>query len=177
MEVAIDMIVANAITWILGNIEVLLFVIALVVAILKLRRARAEHRPVTASYALWGEMIFYVAGIGFIYGGLMHAYNQAMVAPLIGWTPSPFEFELGWMEIALGIVALISLWRGYEMRLAVTIALFVFLWAAAAQHIQQMVVLHNYAPDNTGILLWFNDIVLPAFFVILAWLSRDAERF
>lgn len=170
------MIVANAIKWILENVEILLVVVALVVTILRLRRARAEHRPVTASYVLWGEMLFYVVGIGFIYGGLMHAYNQAMVAPMIGWTPSPFEFELGWMEIALGIVALISLWRGYELRLAVTIVLFVFSWAAAAQHIQQMLAVQNYAPDNTGIVLWFNDIALPAFFVILAWLSRDAER-
>ena len=170
------MILTSAISWILGNAEVVLFVIALIVTIVKVRRAHFARRVVTTSYVLWGEMLFYVIGIGFIYGGLMHAYAQSLVAPTIGWTPSPFEYELGWCEVGVGIVALMSLWRGYELRLATTVITFVFSWAAAAQHISQIATLHNYAPGNAGIILWFDDIALPLFFIILAWLSREAHE-
>ncbi|HVS46389.1 MAG TPA: DUF6790 family protein [Verrucomicrobiae bacterium] len=170
------MTIAAAITWILSNTGVILFVVALIVTIVKVRRAHFARRVVTTSYVLWGEMLFYVLGIGSIYAGLMHAYAQWIVAPSIGWVPSPFEYELGWAEVALGIVALMSLWRGYEFRLATTIVAFVFGWSVAAQHLHEMIYAHNYAPGNAGIILWFGDIAFPLFVVMLAWLSREAHE-
>ena len=115
-------------------------------------------------------------GLGFVYIGIMHAYFGAVVAPTIGWTPSPFEYELGWAEIGLGIVAMVSLWRGYEMRLAATLIFATFSFAAAAQHVDEIVRLHNYAPGNAGLILWWGDIALPIAVLVLAYLSREAHE-
>lgn len=166
--------VRNVITFVLSNIPVWLFIAAIVVTIVKVRHAHFAHRVVTSAYVLWGETLFYALGIGFIYVGFMHAYAQDIVAPSIGWAPSPFEFELGWAEVGLGVVALMALWRGFEFRLASTLIFAIFSFAAAAQHIAEMVNAHNYAPGNAGIVLWFGDIALPIFFLVLAYLSRDA---
>lgn len=166
--------IRNAITLVMSNTPVWLFVIAIVVTIVKVRRAHFAHRVVTPTYVLWGETLFYTLGIGFIYVGFMHAYAQDIVAPSIGWAPSPFEYELGWAEVGLGVVALMALWRGYEFRLASTLIFAIFSFAAAAQHIAEMVNAHNYAPGNAGIILWFGDIAVPIFFLIVAYLSRDA---
>ncbi len=166
--------IRSVVSLILSNTPIWLFVVAIVVTIVKVRRASFAHRVVTPAYVLWGETLFYTLGIGFIYIGFMHAYAQDIVAPSIGWAPSPFEYELGWAEVGLGIVALMSLWRGYEFRLASTLIFAIFSFAAAAQHIAEMIDAHNYAPGNAGIILWFGDIVLPIFFLILAYLSRDA---
>lgn len=168
--------IAAAISWIFANTPVWLFLVAVIVTAVKLRRARFARRVVTASYVLWGEVLFYTLGIGFVYIGVMHAYFGTIVAPTIGWAPSPFEYELGWAEIGLGIVALLSLWRGFEMRLAATLIFATFSFAAAAQHISQMLSAHNFTPGNAGLILWWGDIALPIVLLALAWLSREAQE-
>jgi hypothetical protein len=60
------------------------------------------------------------------------------------------------------------------MRLAATLAFAIFSFGAAAQHIQQMLALHNYNPGNSGLILWFGDIALPLILLFLAFGARDA---
>jgi hypothetical protein len=164
--------IRQAITLVLQNSFIALFVIAVVTTIVKLRRFRLEHRPVSAAYVFWGELLFYNVGVGFVLVGIFHAYFPQITAPAIGWYPSPFEYELGWIEIALGLVALMALWRGYEFRLAASIVFAIFALAAAAGHIQQIQCCHNYAPGNAGLMLWFGDIFVPGVIVALAALCR-----
>jgi len=159
------------------NVGLLLIALALITTAAKVRRNRAAGRAPDLVYILWGELLFYVVGIGYAYTGLFHAYVQNVAAPSIGWQPSPFEYELGWMEIPLAIVAAMSLWRGFEFRLASTVVFVVFALAAAAQHIAQIVCCRNYAPGNAGWVLWIDDILVPI--VVLACalassLSRSA---
>jgi len=167
------MLIADTIHNILSNLFVAFFVIAIVTTLVKTRRLRLERRPYNGAYIFWGELLFYSVGIGFLWSGIFHAYFQSIAAPSIGWSPSPFEFELGWAEIGVAIVALMALWRGFEFRLATTIIAAIFGLAAAAQHLQQIACCQNYAPGNAGLILWFGDLFLPLLFVLLAVLSRD----
>ena len=168
------MAVRDAISFILGNIQIPLFAVAIVTTIVKLRRASARHEVMSVAFTLWGEVLFYCFGLGFVYVWYFHAFQSQLVAPLIGWQPSPFEWELAWAELGIAIVALLSLWRGYEMRLAATLAFAALLFGAAAQHIHLMLTAHNYAPGNAGPVLWFGDIALPLLLLVLAFASRDA---
>lgn len=165
------MLVAT-LTFVLSNTGVLLFVVAILVALIKLRDGRGEG---SIAYRFWGEILFYSIGIGFLYVGIMHAYFQGIAAPNIGWQPSPFEFELGWAEIGVSLVALLSLWRGYEFRLATTLIFAIFSFAAAAQHVVQFFAAHNSAPGNIGFVLWFGDMLLPLIVLVLAMLSREDQ--
>ena len=164
---------ASFLHFVLGQTFVILFAIALVTSWMKIRRIQRERRPYNGAYIFWGEVLFYAAGIWFVYAGILHAYFQSLAAPDIGWQPSPFEYELGWMEIPVGFVALMSLWRGFEFRLASTLVISTFSLACAAQHIHQMLCCGNYSPSNTGLLLWFADVFLPLLLLVLAFLSRD----
>ncbi len=167
--------IADAISFVLGNGFIVLFAIALCATIAKVRRLRRNGRVAGVATILWAEVLFYNVGIGFIYVGFMHAYFQQLTAPNIGWQPSPFEYELGWMEIALGLVAVLALRRGFEFRLAATIVFVIFSLAAAAQHIQEILCCKNFAPGNAGLTLWFADIFVPLVLVVAAALS-NSER-
>ncbi|MDE2483472.1 MAG: hypothetical protein KGN02_14950 [bacterium] len=167
------MIVGDIIGAILSNFVIVLLAIAVVTSIVKIRRARMSRRPFSASFIVWGELLFYLYGIGNIYGGFFHAYAGQMAAASIGWQNSPFQYELGWFEMGYGAVALASLWRGREFRIALTLPYSIFLLAAAAQHINMLIVLHDTAPNNAGALLWVGDIAVPLVVLALAWLSRD----
>lgn len=168
------MLIRETISFVLGNIQIPLFVIAVVVSIVKLRRASARHEVMSTAFTLWGEVLFYCFGLGFIYVWYFHAFMASFVAPTIGWQPSPFEWELAWAELGIGVIAVLSLWRGYDMRLAATLTSAIFLFGCAAQHIHQILTVHNMAPGNAGPVLWFGDIALPLFLLILAYVSRDA---
>ena len=167
------MIVGDTIKLILSNLFVVLLIIAILTSFSKIRRARIGHRPINVSYVVWGELLFYVYGLATIYSGVFHAYAGNMVATSIGWQNSPFQYELGWFEIGYGLTALMSLWRGYQFRLAMTLPYSIFLLAAAAQHISQMQHQHNYAPNNAGLILWLGDIAIPLVVLLLAWKARD----
>lgn len=168
------MVIENIIRAVLSNLTLLLLVVAIVVTILKVRRAKMHRTVITASYTLWGELLFYGIGLGFLWAGIFHAFFQQIAASAIGWQPSPFEWELAWAEFGVAIIALMSLGRGYEMRLATTIVFFIFSAGATIQHINQMLCCHNYAPGNAGTILWINDIALPLVLLYLAFVSRDA---
>lgn len=167
------MIVDEAIKAVFSNFFVVLLIVAIIVWIAKLRRARVRRRPINGAYVLWGELLFYVYGLASIYSGLFHAYAGDMIAASIGWKSSPFQYELGWFEIGYGLTALLSLWRGYQFRFAMTLPYSIFLLAAAAQHINEIQHQHNYAPNNAGLILWLGDIAIPLVMLVLAWLSRD----
>jgi hypothetical protein len=164
---------AHLIMWIVSNAFVVLFVVAICTTTVKLRRLGVRPRWPDAAYVAWGELLVYSIGVWFVYAGIGHAYFQEISAPRIGWQPSPFEFELGWMEIPLDFVAIMALWRGYEFRLAATIVAVTFALAAAAQHIQQMLCCGNYAESNAGPVLWLADIVIPVLLICFAALSRS----
>ena len=166
--------IATAIRAILSNLELLLIVVAVFTTLLKLRRAKAHHTVMTAGYTLWGELVFYAVGLGLLWSGIFHAFFQQLAAPSIGWQPSPFEWEVAWASFGVALVALLSLARGYEMRLAATLTASIFSFGAAIQHIHQMQCCHNYAPGNAGTILWLNDIALPIVLLFLAYSSRDA---
>ncbi len=165
---------ATVIRTVLSNLEVVLIVVAIVVTILKLRRAKLHRTVMTPAYTLWGELLFYGIGFGFLWAGIFHAFFQQTAASSIGWQPSPFEWELAFAEFGVGLIALLSLGRGYDMRLATTLVFFIFSAGAAIQHINQVLCCRNYAPGNAGTILWVNDIAFPLVLLYLAFASRDA---
>jgi hypothetical protein len=172
----VERVIQDAITWVLSNAGIVLFVVAIITSFAKVRRARTARQSPSVASIFWSEILFYAVGIGFVYYGLLHAYAQNIAAPSIGWLPSPFEYELGWVEIGLGVSAILSLWRGYDFRLALSIPFVIFSWAAAAQHIQLIICCHNMAPGNAGLILWFSDIAVPLIVLVLAILSsRSVE--
>lgn len=165
----------TAIAWVLSNPFIVLFIVAVCTTIRRIRRLQLVPISRAGAYVAWGEILFYVIGIWFVYTGILHAYFQHIVAPSIGWQPSPFEYELGWMEIPLGAVAMMALWRGSEFRLAATIVVATFALAAAAQHLQQMICCSNYAESNAGPVLWFADIFIPAILIVLAAVASETN--
>ena len=169
------MLTAKLPSILLSNLFIVFFLIAIFTTITKVRRVRLSRRPVNASYVFWGELLFYSVGFGMLWSGAVHAYAQQAVASSFGWQPSPFAYELGWAQIGLSVVAMASLWRGTEFRLAATTIFVIASFAAAFQHIAQMRYAHNYAAGNTALVLWFGDILLPLILLVLAIVNREEE--
>lgn len=130
---------------------------------------RRGVRPAAWTFLLWQLVVS--AGLGTLYAASGHLIAADRVAKSIGWpTGSPFQTELGWAVLAMGVLGIMCFWIRDRFWLAPIVALTIFLGAAAGLHIQQMVTLGNFSPGNA--LTTVPDLLGPATLWVLWFLAR-----
>jgi hypothetical protein len=118
-----------------------------------------------AHQALRNALVFAV-GVGGLVAAFGHTVVRDQVAESIGWpTGSPFQLEVGFANLAIGVAGVMSAWYSGRFWLATIVVVSVFLVSAAVGHIVDMVRSHNFAPGNAGLVFWL-DLALPG----LLWL-------
>jgi len=110
--------------------------------------------------------------IGFAFfslrGFVGHTFLANTVALDIGWdTGSPFQTELAFYHLGLGIMAMMSLWKRDSLWVGVIYSKSIFLFGAAGVHIWDIIVNQNYSHGNTGTILFINDLILPLVSIVL----------
>lgn len=116
-------------------------------------------------------VIFLSGGIMGLYTFVLHVFFSKIASANIGWAPSPFEYEVGMANLAIGVGCLFVLKAPYAYRVACGIILSVWLAGDAVGHIVQMVKEHNFAPGNAGSWFW-TDVLVPLTVCILLWRTR-----
>ena len=114
----------------------------------------------TKAFAIFAYFLLFNIGISYLYNFVMHVFFAEMSAAFIGWENSPFQYEVGFASLGFGIVGLLAFRQNLAFRAAAIIGPSFFLWGAAGGHVYQMIISHNFAPGNAGIIFW-TDIILP----------------
>lgn len=110
-----------------------------------------------------------MVGLGGILAFVMHVFFGPKIATMIGWMPgSPFQYEVGAADLALGVTAILVPWVRGTYWLAAALANAIFLIGCAAGHIRDLMMAGNTAVYNAGPVLYINDIVVPLIILILA---------
>ncbi len=130
----------SAIGFTLRNLPVLLLIVALIAAAAG-RRGRAAER-----FPAW--ILLLPIGIAGLWAGVAHVFFPAMAAAHIGWEVSPFQFEVGMADLAIGVTACLAFWRSLGFKAAATSAASIFLLGDAVGHVRQMAVAGNFAPSG-----------------------------
>lgn len=106
-------------------IAIVALAVSAATTLFKMRRANRGRRVATLAYVAWGEVLFYTVGCGLIVTGI---FDWAASARGTGGTAASFPWgTVGLCEIGIAAIAVVSLWRGFEFRLAATIG---FLFVA-----------------------------------------------
>lgn len=133
---------------------------------------RTRHSPSRrAALATW-QRWWAVAALGF--GSLWMTFafvlGPGTMADTIGFTRSPFEFEIAFANLALAVMAFRAASPKAASRERITIGLGagMFLWGAAIGHLYQWFAKHDHQPGNTGGVL-AADVLFPAVMIFLAW--------
>jgi hypothetical protein len=158
------------ITFILSNFTLTFLILGLIISIARLSLSR-NHDISTIIEDLLTNYIFWAIGISFFYNFVMHVFFADMAAQFIGWRNSPFQYEVGYASLGFSVVAILAHRSTYEFRIAAILGPSLFMWGAAIGHIYQIIVFHNNAPGNAGIMLW-TDILIPIIGFLLLSLSR-----
>lgn len=122
-------------------------------------------------------LVWIVAGTGAvaILGGIGHiGPNSTDLAEDIGFEQSFFQWEVGWGDIALGVVGFLCIWKRDSFMTAAVIVLVVQYGGDAIGHVMQLVEHDNTEPGN--VLAIPTDIVFPLAAAILLFVYRRYER-
>jgi hypothetical protein len=91
-------------------------------------------------------------------------------AKFIGWEQSPFQAEVGFASLGIGIAGVIAFKASLPFRFATLIPPAAFSLGAAGGHVYQMIATHNFSPGNVGLVLP-SDILIPVIGFVFLWLS------
>jgi hypothetical protein len=126
---------------------------------------RAAGQAAEVALIWWLVVTIGVAGI---VGAGFHLFDGPDIAREIGFTRGDggFQTEVGFGDLALGVVAVLATWFRDRFLLAVVIVATISLWGDAYGHIHQAAVNDNHDPDNAGPVL-YADILFPIVAVAL----------
>lgn len=166
---------AEVIKWVLSNFSLSFVILALIAAAVSLARKPRPWSRQQVVEALFGYFLLFGIGFAYLYNFVMHVFFAEMAAAFIGWANSPFQYEVGFASLGFGVVGVLAFKQGLAFRAAAVIGPALFSWGAAGGHVYQMVVHHNFAPGNAGVVFW-TDILLPLIAFILLYQQSITEK-
>ena len=160
----------------IGNYFFTLLIIGLVAAWISLLRKTKPLKINTVAEAFLSYYMLFPIGISNLINFVFHVFFGDTAAKFIGWENSPFQAEVGFASLGVGIAGILAYKASLPFRVATFIPPAVFSLGAAGGHIYQMIAAHNFSPGNVGLVLP-SDILIPVIGLIFLWLSyRHRER-
>jgi hypothetical protein len=156
---------AETIAFVLRNLPVFLFVAAL---------ALASRSGAPAADRLLAWILLLPIGVTGLWAAAFHLFFPQIAAADIGWEVSPFQFEVGLADLAIGATACVSFWRSLDFKAAAVMVSSIFLLGDAVGHVKQMIVAGNFAPGNAGVP-FYSDIAFPVLAITLLMIVRRSE--
>jgi hypothetical protein len=161
--------IASIIRFVLHNLPAILFVVAIVIALLGRGGGPGSER-------LLSWILLLPIGLTGLWAGVFHVFFPGTAAALIGWPVSPFQFEVGMADLAIGITACLSFWRDLSFKGATVSVASIFLLGDAVGHLRQMKIAGNFAPGNAGVPFYM-DVICPVLAIALLLVaSRKRAR-
>ena len=151
--------IAELIGFVLRNLPAFLLVIALLVAALHRGRWSTPER-----FLSW--LLLLPVGVTALWAAVFHLFFPSITAADIGWQVSPFQFEVGMADLAIGATAFASFWCSLPFKAAAVWASSIFLLGDAIGHVHQMLAAGNFASGNAGVP-FFMDIFCPMLTIAL----------
>jgi hypothetical protein len=137
--------VVEVIRFVLSHIPAIMFVAALLAAAF-------FKEPKQFSVRLLAWMLLLSVGVEELWAGLFHVIFPHVAAASIGWEVSPFQFEIGVADIAIGLTAIASFWRSLPFKAATIAYVTVFYAGVAIGHVREAVTSGNFSGNNFGVL-------------------------
>jgi hypothetical protein len=162
-----ESVVADLIPFVLRNLPLFLFVAALALAV-----ASRSGAPIADRLLAW--ILLLPIGVTGLWAAIFHLFFPVVAAADIGWQVSPFQFEVGMADLAIGATACLSFWRSLDFKAAAVMVSSIFFLGDAVGHVKQMLVAGNFAPGNAGVP-FYSDVALPLLMIGLLMIARRSE--
>ena len=110
-------------------------------------------------------------GVSGVWAFIAHTMFAPQVAASIGWPAgNPFQQEVAFTNLAIGVLGFLSVRMGRHFRLATIISFSIFMLGAGIGHIYQLFIFNDTAINNAGPVMYF-DFIVPVIMILL-YISR-----
>jgi uncharacterized protein DUF6790 len=162
--------VSPLLVFLIGNYFFTLLILGFVAAGISLLNKPKPLRVNTIAEEFLAYYLLFPIGISNVINFVFHVFFGEMSAKFIGWEDSPFQAEVGFASLGVGIAGIIAFRASLPFRFATLITPWVFALGAGAGHIYQIIAAHNFSPGNVGLVLPSNFLIPITGFIFL-WLS------
>lgn len=152
----------------LSNFPLTFLLIGFLAAAISFLKKRSRPQGANGKEEIFAYFLLFPLSISFFYNFVMHVFFGEMAARFIGWQNSPFQAEVGFASLGFAVVALLAFRGSHGLRTGAVVGPSLFLLGAAAGHVRQMIVAHNFAPGNAGVIFYM-DILIPLLGLVLLW--------
>jgi hypothetical protein len=169
---------STVISAIISNYLTSIFVLGLIIAAIQVWQLRRPRTTAEVGGIFLSSYLLYAIGIGQILNFVMHSFFGDYAAKTIGWAQSPFQLELAFFSLGLGVAAIMLHGRTRELisQLAMVLIFTIFGVGAAGGHVYQQLINHDHAVNNGGLLLVM-DVVIPAVGIaFVVWMAIARHR-
>jgi hypothetical protein len=167
--------VAFLLRWAIGGIA-----FSMALPLLALAHARADgalHDRAHVVRLLLLYLLVLGMGVGGLWGFVGHFLMSDAVAVSIGWrTGSPFQQELAFYHLGLGVLGVLALWIRDRLWLAVGLLSSIFLYGAGWVHLTDFLVRGNTAARNWGVGVLVGNVIIPTVVLVLLALHERHDR-
>src|ERR1700679_1231132 len=112
---------------------------------------RSSKAAIAATYLLY-LLVIYVGLMGLL-TAYAHVFRPVQTSASIGWSTSPYEYEVGMADLTVGVLGICCLWLRGNFWLATTIVYSSLILGDAVGHLRQIVLNNNHAANNSGVFL------------------------
>ena len=151
------------IRWILTNFALTTLIVGLIVGLIY---STAKITKIDKLRIIIINVIFFNIGLNNVHNFIAHAFFGDEIAKFIGWQNSPFQLEVAFASLGMALGAFWAFRREFEAWVTIFLTYSGFLWGAAGGHIYQIIVNHNFASGNAGIIFYM-DIISPLVILLL----------
>jgi hypothetical protein len=151
---------------------ILLAIVAATAHLALSSRSRSSGTAIVKTFLLY--LLFVYVGLMGLLTAYAHVFRPLQTSASIGWSTSPYEYEVGMADLTVGVLGIMCVWIRGNFWLATAIANAVWLLGDAVGHIRQMVLNNNHAPNNAGIFL-VAEIIAPLVILFLALYANRGE--
>src|SRR6516165_10103975 len=137
----------------ISNYFLTFLIISLLAAGISLINKPNPLRVNVVAEALFSYYLLFAIGMNNLVNFVFHVFFGDIAAKFIGWENSPFQAEVGFASLGVGIAGVLAFKASLPFRFATLIPPWCFSLGAAGGHAHQMIVAHNFSPRNVGLVL------------------------
>ncbi|MEG9432875.1 DUF6790 family protein [Terriglobus sp. ADX1] len=135
-------------------------------------KRRSSGAAIAGTYLLY--LFFFYVGLMGLLTAYAHVFRPIETSASIGWSTSPYEYEVGMADLTVGVLGILCLKFRDNFWLATAIANAVWLLGDAIGHVRQMTLNNDHASNNSGIFL-DTEIIMPLVILALTLYYRRRE--
>jgi hypothetical protein len=132
-------------------------------------KRRSSKAAIAGTYLLY--LLFFYVGVMGVLTAYAHVFRPIETSASIGWSTSPYEYEVGMADLTVGVLGVLCLKFRGNFWLATAIANAVWLLGDAIGHVRQMTLNNNHAANNSGIFL-VTEFIVPLVVLFLTFYYR-----